>query len=260
MDRSDSVYMVPPFLAYYGVLTGNISAVAEAYNQIRLYRNYLRDSKAGGLWHHTVLGNGTDPGHWSTGNGWAAAGMLRVLGTIKNSQYAGNFQNEQNNLTNWVLEIQDGMYSKIRSNGLFGNYVDNSATFDDASSTALLTSTVYRLSLMSNIHKHIPTAEVSRNALYSSTSSISSNTSMSNLAHFDSNGWLMPVVDPYNVGVQGSKSPEGQAFVIMMQAAWSDWAKNGSMGANACPHLAVPFGLLLWSGLIGLAATLMFGG
>jgi rhamnogalacturonyl hydrolase YesR len=131
MDRSDSVSMVPPFLAYYGVLTGNRSAVAEAYNQIRLYRNYLRDSKAGGLWTHIVLGNGTDSGHWSTGefyflavsffllellvigNGWAAAGMLRVLGTMKNSQYSSSFMDEQNNLMSWVLEIQDGMYSNI---------------------------------------------------------------------------------------------------------------------------------------------------
>lgn len=36
--------------------------------QVKLYRSYLRDESAGGLWHHIVLGeNGTDPGHWSTG-------------------------------------------------------------------------------------------------------------------------------------------------------------------------------------------------
>jgi hypothetical protein len=35
MRRSDSVYMVPPFLAYYGVTTGNKSMVQEAYNQVR---------------------------------------------------------------------------------------------------------------------------------------------------------------------------------------------------------------------------------
>lgn len=61
------MYMVPPFLAYYGVITGNSSAVAEAYNQCKLYRSYLYDQNAGGMWKHIALGTGTDPGHWSTG-------------------------------------------------------------------------------------------------------------------------------------------------------------------------------------------------
>jgi hypothetical protein len=33
--RSDFVYMVPPFLAYYGALSGNVTLLVEAYNQIR---------------------------------------------------------------------------------------------------------------------------------------------------------------------------------------------------------------------------------
>ena len=48
-----------------------------------------------------------------TGNSWAAAGMIRVLGTIKNSQYSGSFKNEKNDLIDWVLEIQDGMYQYL---------------------------------------------------------------------------------------------------------------------------------------------------
>jgi rhamnogalacturonyl hydrolase YesR len=66
--RSDFVYMVPPFLAYYGVLTSNLTLVQQAYNQIKLYRNYLRDPRANGLWKHVLLGSsGIDEGHWSTG-------------------------------------------------------------------------------------------------------------------------------------------------------------------------------------------------
>ena len=47
------------------------------------------------------------------GNGWVAAGMIWVLGTIENFQYAGSFWNQQWDLSNWVLEIQDAMYSNI---------------------------------------------------------------------------------------------------------------------------------------------------
>lgn len=69
VHRSDSVYMVPPFLAYYGVTTHNISLLQEAYNQISLYRKYLRDTNANNLWEHIQLGSyGTDNGHWSTGD------------------------------------------------------------------------------------------------------------------------------------------------------------------------------------------------
>lgn len=39
--------------------------------------------------------------------------MIRVLGTIKNSQYSGSFKNEKNDLIDWVLEIQDGMYQYL---------------------------------------------------------------------------------------------------------------------------------------------------
>ena len=49
------------------------------------------------------------------GNGWAAAGMLRVLATIKNSQYASLMESQQSDLANWVIEIQNAMYSYLVS-------------------------------------------------------------------------------------------------------------------------------------------------
>ena len=40
------------------------------------------------------------------------------------------------------------------------------------------------------------------------------------------------MVDPYQFPNQGSQSPEGQAFVVEMHAAWRDWVANGSKGKN----------------------------
>lgn len=108
--------MVPPFLAYYGVVTQNQSMVEEAYTQVKLYRTYLRGTSKSSdvLWKHIVMGTGIqDDGFWSTGNGWAAAGMLRVLGTIKNSQYASAMKNEQKDLGNWINEIHNAIYPHI---------------------------------------------------------------------------------------------------------------------------------------------------
>lgn len=54
-----------------------------------------------------------DFGLWSTGNGWVAAGILRVLATMQNSQYKNTFKNEINALKDWVNEIHDGMYTYL---------------------------------------------------------------------------------------------------------------------------------------------------
>jgi len=169
------------------------------------------------------------------------------------------------------------------SSCLFKNYPDENLSitnFYDASSTALIASTVYRLALMRGSHKYLPVAEKSRMTLSSASSNASSSnlraraalhsrprsltsSTMNNstsvptksltaaspthatpsfhirdtsnaLQHFTADGWLTPVVDPYSYGVQGTQSPEGQAFVLEMQAAWRDWVAAGSPGANGC--------------------------
>ena len=37
-------------------------------------------------------------------------------------------------------------------------------------------------------------------------------------------------MDPENTSVRGAQSPEGQAFVVEMHAAWQDWVASGSPG------------------------------
>lgn len=41
---------------------------------------------------------------------------------------------------------------------------------------------------------------------------------------------LSPVVDPESFAAQGDSSPEGEAFVLLMEAAWRDWfeSQNGA--------------------------------
>ena len=63
---ADFIYMVPPFLAYYGVATGDFQMVQQAYNQIQQYRGFLRDNSTG-LWRHMAFGYSCDEGFWATG-------------------------------------------------------------------------------------------------------------------------------------------------------------------------------------------------
>lgn len=52
------------------------------------------------------------------------------------------------------------------------------------------------------------------------------------MPHFTFDGWVQPVVNPYTFTEQGQHSPEGQAFVLQLHAAWRDWVQNGAIGAN----------------------------
>lgn len=177
---NDNLYMVPPCFAYYGIVTKNQTLLYEAYNQIKLYRSHLRDTSPQyyNLWKHVLLGPWTDDAHWATGHGWAAAGMLRVLGTIQNSEYSNSMISEQEDLVSWVQEIHDGVYPFLdEQTNLFKNYVsdplkppanstDPTGNFYDAASTALIASTVYRLALLRGVYSHIPNAERCREAIF----------------------------------------------------------------------------------------------
>lgn len=56
--------MVPPFLAMYGAIQKNTTVMDEAYNQIQLYRDVLRDGS--GLWKHIAgEGDGLDQGTYT---------------------------------------------------------------------------------------------------------------------------------------------------------------------------------------------------
>jgi hypothetical protein len=109
-----------------------------------------------------------------------------------------------------------------QTNGMFKNYVDQSNDFDDAASSALMAAAVYRLSLLTGVSTFVPNAEIARKALLAGNG-----TSATLSPHFTADGWLSPVVDPENYRSEGSKSPDGEAFVLSMHAAFHDWIAAG---------------------------------
>ncbi|CAE6402074.1 unnamed protein product [Rhizoctonia solani] len=246
---SDFIYMVPPFLAYYGVLTENQTLVEESYNQIKLYRDILADDS--GLWQHIRLGSFEDRGYWSTGNGWAAMGMLRVLVTIRGSRWSRSMRGQISDLEDWVEEILDAIWPKLTDRGMFYNYADDSSTFQDAASAALIAASTYRLSLVSGIHTHLPSAERVHAALSNVGNSGNPN------ARVTPDGWLTPVVNPHSFREEGQESAEGQAFVLQMHAAWADWVMDGRQGANSAKRTCGGVGW--WVGLGVLVGVLGAG-
>ncbi|KAH9013652.1 hypothetical protein EDB83DRAFT_2529571, partial [Lactarius deliciosus] len=139
-----------------------------------------------------------------------------------------------------------------QDNGLFKNYADGNSTdnFDDASSSALLAATVFRLALLTGNKKFVREAERTREVLFAANGTsaaalgvpMSAATAASNAfadtPHFTVDGWLAPVVNPINYAIEGAQSPEGQAFTLMLESAWRDWSAAGSPGANVAPPSA----------------------
>ncbi|QRV81016.1 cell wall glycoside hydrolase YteR [Ceratobasidium sp. AG-Ba] len=207
---SDSVYMVPPFLAYFAALHGDAGVMRAAYDQVRLYRDLLFDGRVG-LWRHIALGNGQDLGHWSTGNAWVAAGIMRVLATLSGSPLRNQFVAEQGNLQGWALEIIQNIWKYQQPNGTLLNYATDSSTFADSASTALLAAATYRLASFTpqtNLTFALAAASKARSLVSRS---------------IDANGYLLNVVDPWNFPARGTQSAEGQAFVLNLEAAYRDY-------------------------------------
>ncbi|CAO2657044.1 Nn.00g058470.m01.CDS01 [Neocucurbitaria sp. VM-36] len=125
---ADFVYMVPPFLAYYGTCTND------------------------GAWRHIVNAEGmdarlkVDPGLWSTSNGWAAAGMARVLSTLRKSLFVNETRREQRVLVGIIKDILDAAVALDTDvSGLLRNYLDDETWFAETSGTVLLAATVFRV-------------------------------------------------------------------------------------------------------------------
>ncbi|KDQ21094.1 hypothetical protein BOTBODRAFT_62116 [Botryobasidium botryosum FD-172 SS1] len=212
---SDFIYMVPPYLAYYGAMRPYKSLMDAAYLQCKFYRNNLIDKKKR-LWKHVVMGSWEDTGFWATGNGWAAMGMLRVIRTFQISPFASQLVSEGNDMISWVEEIVNATYRHQTDDGTFHNYIDQTDTFTDSSATALLAAVVYRLvPLLPRAAAHVPAADKARAAI---------------AANINGDGYLTNVVDPNNFGSQGETSPEGQAFVLMMEAAYRDYVAWNATG------------------------------
>ncbi|KAJ9121487.1 hypothetical protein QFC22_002103 [Naganishia vaughanmartiniae] len=212
---ADFVYMVPPFYAFYGLTQSSDDAqiryFQKAYDQCRLYRDHLR--RADGLWKHIIMGpDKIDPWPWATSNGWAAAGMLRVLAMMgkANEQVQNQLQSQMTDLGNWAREIVEATAKRVTDAGMVKEYIDEPDFEGESCGTALLAYAAYRLAHLNVTSEFIPFAERARQEV-------------SNLIKPD--GLLDKVCDIVDERKWRESSAEGQAFVVLLEAAARDYWK-----------------------------------
>lgn len=215
---SDAIYMLPPFLASYGLYTDNQTLLQMAYDQIRLYRDGMRlHSGAGeGLWGHVLVSlNGTnkwlDGSAWATGEGWVAGGILRTLAAIAQSTFSLQMSSQKQDLLIWTREILDAAYPFLdSSHALFHNHVNDTSTFLDSAGSAFIAYATFRLAAMdSGNDRHVADAELIYQAIQNQLTPI---------------GILeTPVVNALSFNNAGETSPESLSFILLLEAARRDY-------------------------------------
>ena len=221
--------MAPPFLAYYAADKSDASLLSQVVQLCNQYRQVLRANITGpseGTWEHIIGPQSQDTGLWSTGNGWAAAGMARVLAVVMKSPIAAKQTwryKAQGQLRNYIREIIDGAMASPQSNDLLRNYLNDVTDghgFGETSGTSLLAAVTYRMAVLyPNVFgsSYIQWADAVRKTL-------------GNGHHISSNGTVYPAVNPlnwYDTKPYTAGSPEGNNFVVLMYAAWRDCVQAG---------------------------------
>ena len=190
----DSYYMVPPFLAAFGQLE-------EAVKQIEGYRRVLWDSEKklfSHIWDEDK-NEFTRKDFWGVGNGWAAAGITRVIGFLPEAMAA-----QRQRLQGYVRDIVDGCLPFMREDGLYHDVVDKPSTFVETNLSQMLSYTIYKGVKAGWLNiKYVEPADKMRAGVYVKVDEYGLVQDVCGAPVFDSPG----------------TAPEGQAFFLLMEAA-----------------------------------------
>ena len=193
----DAMYMMPPFLAIAG-------HPQEAVKQIVGYRQILMHPEKR-LYYHIWDDDRQDFARklfWGVGNGWAAAGISRVIRALPDSMMP-----EKTMLTGFVKEMIDACLTYQRSDGLFHDILDDPSTFVETNAAHMLAYSIFR-----GIRGGWLDASYRDVAL-----------KMRAAAHrkVDKYGLVQGVCGAPNFDRAGTAA-EGQAFFLLMEAAHAD--------------------------------------
>lgn len=193
----DSFYMAPPFLAYCGYFQ-------EAVKQIEGFRNLLWNPEKklySHIWDEEKQ-RFESKDFWGVGNGWAAAGIIRVLRMLPIEK-----AQEREKLSEYLKEGIDGCLKWIREDGLFHNNLDDASTFVETNTSQMLAYSIYRGIKGGFLDKsYLQAANHMREAVYKKV---------------DQYGLVNGVCGAPTFDYPGT-APEGQAFFLLMEAAYTD--------------------------------------
>lgn len=193
----DSMNTVAPFYAAAGKYD-------ESLKQIRGIRGYLWNSKDKLFSHIWDEGKKAfiNQRYWGVGNGWAAYGMTRVIRALPEER-----KKDKEDLIGYVCDVLAGCLTYIRPDGLFHNVTDDASTFVETNLSQILAYTIFRGVSDGWLERRmLDTAYKMRKAAYSKVDEYGFVQGVCGAPYFDAPG----------------RATEGQAFFLLMEAAYRD--------------------------------------
>ncbi len=193
----DAFYMAPPFLAVAG-------QPDEAVRQVRGMRKALLDP-AKQMYYHMWdedLQIFDRKLFWGVGNGWAAAGMARVIAALPERMHS-----EKTQIAGFVKEALDGCLAHQRADGLFHDILDDPASFVETNAAQMFSYAIYRGVQAGWLERaYLPQADRMRAAVQAKVDAFGLVQGVCGAPHFN----------------QPGTATEGQAFYLLMEAAQRD--------------------------------------
>ena len=193
----DSMYMAPPFLAVAG-------QPQEAVKQIEGFRDLLWQPEKG-LFAHIWDDDKQAferKACWGVGNGWAAAGMTRVIRALP-----ATMENDKQRLIQYVQAVLDGCLAHQQADGLFHDVIDDPSSFVETNLAQMLAYTIYRGVAGEWLDaSYIEAANRMREAAHGKVNAFGLVQDVCGAPSFDHPG----------------TATEGQAFFLLMEAAYRD--------------------------------------
>lgn len=209
---SDEGYMIPPVLAFLGLVQNDNNQLGEAIRQW----NALADSLAsprGDFVHVPDF----DPHTWTSGTGWMLMGLARVLASIEAAGQTSSLGADIGAAVGKAKRALSAALSAQKDDGRIPNYTDKDSS-PETSGTAAIAAAFYRLASLKSEFADADLAQRAEKA-YRGV-----------MAQVGEDGVVNGSVDPSGANFNNAgtnDSPEGHAFVALMWAARREWIQKG---------------------------------
>jgi unsaturated rhamnogalacturonyl hydrolase len=190
----DSLYMAPPFIAACGKYKEALKQIEGIHKILwnpdkKLYSHRWSDDQKKFI----------NEKFWGVGNGWALAGMCRVITLLPSSM-----KQEKEKLIHYLKETLDSCLRFVRADYLFHNDIDDTSTFIETNLSQMVAYTIFRgISEKWLEKRYLETALKMRKAVHKKV---------------DAHGFVQGVCGAPFFNKPG-RATEGQAFFILMEAA-----------------------------------------
>lgn len=192
----DAMYMAPPLLA-------SIGKYDEAIKQIKSYHEILwnKENKLYSHRWHDEKKEFVNKKFWGVGNGWALAGIARVINKLPE-----DFVEKKEQLIKMLLGHLDSCLLYMRPDGLFHDIIDDNDSFVETNLGQMIAYTIYNAWHSGWLLKSYQTqVDKMRQAAHNKVDELGFVQGVCGAPHFNSPG----------------RATEGQAFFILMEVAYS---------------------------------------